>query len=82
MAKPDLICMVEGIFESVEWKITIFLFFICIIVLSDLFNDHVLSRFDGATSDGVPTTKGSLIQIGSILAGYNAFNLVVKSGYV
>ena len=53
-----------------DWIILLAVALSFLFVISDIYNDNVVSRFAGAIGpDGNPTTKGYLIQTVSLLVG-------------
>lgn len=78
--KPENRDLIHGILDmlsSIEFKLAFLLLIICIFVLSDVFVKHI-SKFDSAEL-GVVGTKGSLIQAGTIVAGFLAIDLLNKA---
>ena len=55
---------------NINFKVAVFLFAICVIIMSDIFIKMILAKIDGAVEGYCTTTKGALIQISSIVGGY------------
>ena len=76
--KSDFMTAGSTVITAVNYKVAALLFFISMIIFSDLFVDNVLINTPDAISAGQVTTKGTLIQIGCLIAGYIASDLAVK----
>lgn len=80
--KSDFFIMGAEAFNAVEWKVSVLLFFIAIIILSDVYCDGILNRFDGAMVDGEVTAKGTVLQVVSIVLFYNVVNVLVRNDFI
>lgn len=76
-SRDDFISMGSDLFQSINWKIGFFILMIGIFVMSDVFISMVLPRFSDSAIDGVPTTKGTLIQLIVLTICYLAVDLLV-----
>ncbi len=71
----DMIC-------GVNWKIAIFLYILMIFIFSDSYIELILTNTTGAVEGDCPTTKGTLIQISSVVLGYIILDLLVKGKFL
>jgi len=76
--RSDFIGMGQGLLTSINVKMIIILFFIGMLIFSDLFINNFLSYFENATEGDNTTTKGTVIQILIYIAGYVIFDLLIK----
>ncbi len=75
----DLIKIGGDILTDINYKVLAILFLICIIIMSDVFIMHVLSKSKDAVSGTNTTTKGTFLQIASICLGYVVSDFMVKN---
>jgi len=80
--KSDFVKVGGNILTSINYKITLFLFVLGLIIFSDVFIDNVLSKFDDAVSGECTTTRGTLLQLTMLCLGYIIIDLLVQSGWV
>ena len=76
--KSDFMTAGSSLAASINFKVTILLFFISLIIFSDLFVESFLVNIPNSVIAGQVTTKGTLIQIMCLTAGYIASDLAVK----
>lgn len=78
----DFSPLLSSIFGCIRYKFFLFLFFLFLIVSSDVFIVRLLSKVDDATVMGTPTNYGKLIQgaclvaSGMIVDGLCCLNIV------
>ena len=60
-------------------KVCVLLFILFIILSTDVFTDQILSKFNGATSMGVSTSTGVIIQGIFLVIGYILIDLLCRS---
>jgi hypothetical protein len=80
--RSDFYTICAAIIGAVEWKVSILLFFIGVIVLSDIYQEGILTRINGATRDGEVTARGTMLQIATIVVFYNVFNVLVRNNFI
>lgn len=78
----DLISMLGKFLGNLQWKVSILLFFIGVILFSDVFQDNVLAHISGATEGETVTTSGTFIQLGALIVGYNLSDQLVRNHYL
>ena len=66
----DFNSIIKGIASMINFKMVFFLFFIVLVVLSDVFVDTILSKYDDALEGGRVTSTGAIIQGIAICLGY------------
>lgn len=64
----------------IPWKHSLIIMFLCILIFSDVFQQTVLAHIKEAMDDNSPTTKGTLIQIGTLIVGFNFAHLTKLGG--
>lgn len=79
-APEDLTSTMFGAFDKSTIKVAIMLFFLFIILCSDVFIDRVLASYDGLVDGRTVTEKGILTQALLISIGFIAINSLVKCG--
>lgn len=68
--KPDdFIGIIVDKVYGFDWIILLAIAIAYLFVVSDLYGEHILSRFNGATRDGEITTYGYVVQLCSLLIG-------------
>jgi hypothetical protein len=77
-SKDNLTAMFSDLFNSINYKVAIFLFILGIFIFSDLFVDGILSSFKDAVYTDTPTTKGTAIQLMFLTIGYIVIDLLVS----
>ncbi len=70
------------IIRNVELKKLLLLFIILVIVHSSIYMSRVLTPIDGATMGMAITSKGSLIQITSVMSMFAAMNFLVNTTFL
>ena len=68
--KSDLMKVSGNLISNLPIKMAIIIFFIGMIVFSDLFIDGVLSKFDNSVLGECTTSKGSIIQLLFLVFGF------------
>jgi len=63
-------------------KSGIVLFILFFFVVSDIFNDHILSNFGDSTDGRNATTFGAVIQGLSLVIIYMAINYLINAGFL
>lgn len=77
---PDDITSVFGILGLNNFKVSVFLFLIFIVLNCDVFVDKVMPK--GYTDGRHPTTKGIVLQGVLIVLGYMIINVLVSGGII
>jgi hypothetical protein len=77
--KTDFVKAGGDIIRKLNIKVAFFLFFIGMILFSDVFINGVLIRIDGTVSGECTTTKGTLIQLMVLTVLYIVLDLCVKA---
>ena len=67
-----------NVIEKLNIKIFLFIILIGIFVFSDVFIDNILDNIDGASYNGMATTKGTIIQLLFLALFYLIFDLLVQ----
>jgi len=62
-SKSDFMEVGGNIFTNVPYKLTFFMFFIGMLLFSDLFINNVLSGIPDTVDGECPTSKGTIIQL-------------------
>ena len=76
--KTDFMQMSGNMLSNINIKMSFILFFLGMIIFSDLFIDGFLNKFDGAVHGECTTTKGTIIQLLFLVIGYIIMDLVTK----
>lgn len=63
-----LIPLTKNVVSSISWKLFVILFFIYILISSDVFVRYVLAKCPDAVEGNTPTTTGRIVQ-GGVLVG-------------
>ncbi len=74
--KSDFVEMLFSLAGNVNIKIAIFLFFIGMIIFSDLFINNVLTKFNDSIYGECTTTKGTIIQLLLFILAYLMLDLL------
>jgi hypothetical protein len=74
--------MFFSLLKNVNIKIAVFLFFIGMIIFSDLFMNNVLSKFNNSLYGECTTTKGTVIQLLLFVLAYLVLDLLSAGGLV
>jgi hypothetical protein len=74
----DFIQETGNLLSNINYKVAIMLFFISMLIFSDLFIDKFLTKFDNAVYGEATTTKGTMIQLIFLVIGYIIADLLVK----
>lgn len=72
----DFINMFSDLFNAINFKVSIFLFIIGILIFSDTFIETFLVPLEGAVDADTPTTKGTTIQLLLLTFGYIIIDLM------
>jgi hypothetical protein len=81
-SRDDLMAAFSDLFNSINYKVALFLFILGIFIFSDLFVDGVLMSFRDAVYTDVPTTKGTTIQLMFLTIGYVLIDLLVTGNVI
>lgn len=65
----DFSPLLSSVFGCIRYKFFLFLFFLFLIISSDVFIVRLLSKIDNATVMGTPTSYGKLVQGAALIAG-------------
>ena len=76
--KTDFLNVTGNFLTDINYKISIFIFFIGILIFSDIFISNILSKFGGAVDGESPTTKGTIIQLLFLTIAYIIADLLSK----
>lgn len=79
--KTDFMKIGGNLVSNINFKVAFFLFFIGMILFSDIFIDGVLRKIDGAVIDESTSTKGTLIQLTLLVILYLVVDLLNKYGW-
>lgn len=85
VAKPPpdtLTAPLLDILGRLQYKHAALLFVIFIVLCIDIFDDHVISKFNGAISDGEPTGYGLIIKGTILVIAYLAIDALIKLSVV
>ena len=75
--KTDLMAVSGGVLSNINFKLGFMLFFVSMLVYSDIFIDNVLGKgMQDAT--GCPTTSGTMTQITCVVLIYLVLDLLDK----
>lgn len=77
LKNADFINMFSDLFNSINYKVAIFLFILGILIFSDIFIESFLPLFKGSVDGDTPTTKGTTIQLVALTFGYIIIDLLV-----
>jgi hypothetical protein len=80
--KSDLMQLSATTVNCINFKIAIFLFFVGMIVFSDLFIEKFLSNIDNTTQGECTTTKGTMIQLIIFILCYIVIDLLNQGGWI
>lgn len=72
----DFINMFYDLFNTINFKVAIFLFILGVLIFSDTFIEVFLNPIDGAVDADTPTTKGTTIQLIALTLGYIMIDLM------
>ena len=78
----DLTSLFTDVFKFSNIKIALFIFFLFIILSSDIFIDKMLSKVTGAVDGRCPTGKGTIIQGLLLVLCYIIFDMLVRGGFL
>jgi len=78
----DFISMGSDALGRANWKIAFLMFLIGIFALSDVFIEGVLTKSNDAEVDGIPTSKGTMIQLAFLSVAYILVDLLVGGEYL
>jgi hypothetical protein len=73
----DLVGATGSFFAMINYKLIIIMFLIGVIIFSDLFIEKFLTGFNGAVDGETPTSKGTMIQVGTNTAFMGIFALMI-----
>lgn len=80
--KTDFMQMSGNLLTNISIKMSFILFFLGMIIFSDLFIDGFLNKFDGTVHGECTTTKGTVIQLLMLVFAYIVMDLVIKYGWL
>lgn len=81
--RDDLPSMFMLLLSNINIKIAVFIYLIGILLLSDVFVKNVLSQFpDAVGTMGIPTTKGTLLQLLFLVILYLIVDLLVQGKFI
>ncbi len=78
----DFPSMMTDMIKGINWKVSIFLFVLMIFIFSDLYIELFLNSIQDAVEGDCPTTKGTMIQIISVVVGYIVLDLLVQGKFL
>lgn len=78
----DLVHVSGNLISNINYKVAFFIFFIGMIVFSDIFIDSILSNFESSVSGECATTKGTFIQLLVMVITYIIVDLLVKYDFL
>ncbi len=78
---PDtLTAPILDVLGRLQYKHAALLFVIFIVLCIDIFDEHVMGKFNGAMSDGEPTGYGLIIKGTILVIAYLAVDALIKLG--
>jgi hypothetical protein len=80
--KTDFVSGLGRFVSNINFKMSIFLFFLGMIIFSDIFIDKFLSNFSNAVSGECTTTKGTMIQLLFLTIGFIILDLLASGGII
>lgn len=80
--KTDFVSITGSLLSSINFKMGFFLFFLGMLVFSDLFINTVLNNFTDTIHGECTTTKGSIIQLLTLTVGFLILDLMVKFQWI
>jgi hypothetical protein len=80
--KSDFMQLSAVTVGSINIKIAVFLFFIGMIIFSDLFIEKFLSTIEGTTYMECTTTKGTMIQLIFFIICYIIIDLLSQGNFI
>jgi hypothetical protein len=80
--KSDFVVLTGNVVNSINFKMAIFLFFIGMLIFSDVFIDSILNQFDGAVHGECATTKGTMIQLIAFILCYIILDLLIQGEWI
>lgn len=76
--KSDFIKLFADIFSKVDWILVLILFILGLIIFSTTFVEEVLLKVPDAVQGDCPTTKGTIIQLATLIGGYVISDILHK----
>jgi hypothetical protein len=80
--KSDFMKIGGNIFSNINYKQTIFMFLMGMVIFSDLFIDGVLTGMSGAVDGECPTTKGTIVQLTVFCLLLIVVDLMIKYSWI
>lgn len=80
--KTDFVKISGNIFANINYKQVIFMFFIGLIIFSDLFIDNVIYNIKDGVEGECPTTKGTIIQLTFFCLALIIVDLMIKYSWI
>lgn len=77
----DFVSMGGSFLSKLNWKVAIFIFFIGMLIFSDIFLS-VISSIPGAVQGEEATTRGTLIQLLTLSISYLLIDVLVQTKYI
>lgn len=68
--RSDFIKLFSEIFGKIDWIVVLIMFIIGLIIFSTSFVEEVLAKIPDAVHGDCPTTKGTIIQLASLIGVY------------
>jgi hypothetical protein len=76
--KTDFMKATGNLLSNINYKMAFILFFICMLIFSDIFIENVLSRFSDSVHGETTTSKGTVIQLLFVVLFYIIFDVLIK----
>lgn len=76
--KTDLVSVSGNLVGKINYKMSIFLFIVGLIIYSDVFIDNFLRKFEGCVEDSRVTTKGTIYQLIIVSVIFAILDLLIK----
>lgn len=80
--RSDFVKVISNMVGSLNIKVAFFLFFIGMIIFSDVFIDGFLSSFPDSSNGDCTTTKGTMIQLTLFVMAYLVLDLLVQADWI
>jgi len=81
--EPDgFTSIINELMSNVQYKMIFFLFIIFLLLSSDAFIHRVLNKFNGAVSNGVPNSWGTIIQGISLVLAFVMLDILNNNNVI
>lgn len=80
--RSDFVKVLSNMIGSLNIKVAFFLFFIGMIIFSDVFIDGFLSGIPDSSAGDCATTKGTMIQLTLFVIAYLVLDLLVQADWI